>query len=175
MPTHLTYEDALSQDPQMSRLLMAIQTAGSSTESPSHQGPALETSPGSQLPHSHTGSAHRTRPITVTPSIQVGHPLPPPPTGLPNGAPPIVPVPRPSEIPHTEYRSPGTPPVNPKSYASSSDDGFSDGEIDHLINLFEDLTTDPPSPPPQGIRVACPALYVSDMIHFSYSARYSAC
>jgi hypothetical protein len=161
MPTHLTYKDALSQDPQMSRLLMAIQTAGTSTELPGHRGSDLKTLPDHQVPHSPARSSHHTHPITLSPSIQAGiqlrHPLPPPPTGLPTCAPPTVPVPRPSSIQHI---SPKTPPVDRKPYASPSDDEFSDGEIDHLINLFEDLSTDRPSPPSQGTYVACPVLYV---------------
>ena len=161
MPTHLTYKDALSQDPQMSRLLMAMQTAGTSAELPSHRGSNLKTSPGCQVPHSHTGSSHRTHPITLSPSIQAGiqpsHLLPSPPTGLPTRAPPTVPVPQLSSVQHI---SPKMPPVDHKLYASPSNDEFSHDEIDHLINLFEDLSTNRPSPPSQGIYVACPVLYV---------------
>jgi hypothetical protein len=147
----------------MSRLLMAIQTAGTPAESPSHRGPTPKTSSGCQLHHSDTRSAHRAyraHPTPPSPSIQEeiqfmgSHPLPQP-TVLLNSAPPKAPVPLLSRIAPTEDRSLETPPVNPKTYTPPSDDGFSDGDIDHLINLFQDLSADMPSHPPQGIHVTC--------------------
>jgi hypothetical protein len=164
MPTHLTYEDALSQDPQMSRLIMAIQTAGTPTKSPSHREPTAKMLSACQLHRSDTRSAHCAHcvhPILLSPSIQEGkltnsHPLPQPTVFL-DRAPPKEPVPQLLTITPTRYRS---PPAKPKAYPLPSDDGFSNGEIDHLINLFEDLSTDTPSLPPQGICVTSSVFHI---------------
>jgi hypothetical protein len=61
-----------------------------------------------------------------------------------------------------EYRLPGVPPINPKPYAFSSDDEFADGQIDHLIDLFEDLNTDPPHPHHKvSVLLALPGMFLT--------------
>jgi hypothetical protein len=177
MSAHLTYEDALQHDPQLSRLLVAIQAAGtresSSTEfpsrrrSPSRQAlpPFRNELPDSRVPLPRTSAPScpaptppsRARPqLTELPNRQ--HPLPL--IELSNRRVPaaLPPAPQTSTL-LTESSSSLSPPVKPRPHSIPSNEGHSENEIDHLIDLFEDLSAGAGTPPSQGIVFVSLVLY----------------
>ena len=177
MPAHFTYKDALEQDPHLSRMIVAIHTAGTRQSSPI-ESPGHQLSPSRRVPPlANQSLSHRPCP-PANKSLTSQSRRPPPPTNefLNHQPPPRHNqplsrqlsesrtespnhrLPTPLSLPRTEVqlaedRSPTSPPAN-QPYSTPSDDGFSDSEIDHIINLFEDLSTDAGVPPPQGISVA---------------------
>jgi len=163
MPAHFTYKDALEQDPHLSRMIAAIHTAGTHqnlVEPPSpHVSPPANQSPSCQpflRDNESSTSQSRTSPPTNEVLNQQAfsrHNRPLSRTESPSRQLPTPLTPPQAETEPAEARSSTSPSASRRHRSTPSGDGLSDGEIDHLIDLFGDLSTNTRLPPPPGISV----------------------